>query len=145
MGAIHAAKHTRTIAIVLTPVDDPVQAGVVTSLTRPGGNMTRLSFWGPELNRQRLELREEAIQSFRSTCYVFACCFRGCTNVPAVSEAFVVAIRSMARFDRSAANVLWFHPEVPMSGLFSQHRRRACHGAGRVLSTSDAAVGSAML
>jgi hypothetical protein len=97
MGAIHAAKHTGTIVIVMTPVDDPVQAEVVTSLTRPGGNTTRPSLWGPEFNRPRLELLKEAIQRVRSTCYVFACCFRGCTNLPAVSEAFIIVQGAPAR------------------------------------------------
>ena len=40
---------------------DPVAAGVVTSLARPGGNVTGLSSLNPELNTKRLEILKDAI------------------------------------------------------------------------------------
>jgi ABC-type uncharacterized transport system substrate-binding protein len=57
-----AAKHaTQTIPIVIPSAIDPVGAGLVESLARPGGNITGLSALGPELMGKRLELLKEVI------------------------------------------------------------------------------------
>jgi putative ABC transport system substrate-binding protein len=57
-----AAKHaTQTIPIVITSAIDPVGAGLVASLARPGGNITGLSSVAPELNGKRLELLKEVV------------------------------------------------------------------------------------
>src|SRR5437763_16995305 len=49
LGARVAKEATRTIPIVFIAVGDPVASGLVTSLARPGGNVTGLSSLGPEL------------------------------------------------------------------------------------------------
>jgi putative ABC transport system substrate-binding protein len=57
-----AAKHaTQTIPIVMTSAIDPVGAGLVASLARPGGNLTGLSAVDPELSGKRLELLKEVV------------------------------------------------------------------------------------
>ncbi len=57
-----AAKHaTQTIPIVMTTALDPVGAGLVASLARPGGNITGLSTLAPELSGKQLELLKEAM------------------------------------------------------------------------------------
>ena len=60
--AVHAArKATQTIPIVFALVADPVGAGFVQSLARPGGNITGLSTINVELGAKRLELLKEAV------------------------------------------------------------------------------------
>jgi putative tryptophan/tyrosine transport system substrate-binding protein len=60
--AISAAKQaTSTIPIIMAVSGDPVGAGLVASLARPGGNITGLSILSPELGGKRLELLKEAV------------------------------------------------------------------------------------
>jgi putative tryptophan/tyrosine transport system substrate-binding protein len=60
--ATQAAKQaTGTIPIVMAAVGDPVGVGFVTSLARPGGNITGLSLLDAELDAKRLELLKEAV------------------------------------------------------------------------------------
>lgn len=56
-----AAKNaTKTIPIVMTNVNDPVEMGLVASLAHPGGNITGLSNVGSDLGGKQLELLKEA-------------------------------------------------------------------------------------
>ena len=60
--AIKAAKEaTKTIPIVMANVGDPVAAGFVVSLARPGGNITGLTNLSPSLGGKRLELLKEIV------------------------------------------------------------------------------------
>jgi len=57
-----AQKVTSTVAIIMaTTTDDPVTAGFVASLARPGGNITGLSLISTELSGKRLELLKEVL------------------------------------------------------------------------------------
>jgi putative tryptophan/tyrosine transport system substrate-binding protein len=62
-GPIQAAKNaTKTIPIVMKGVGpDPVEAGLVESLARPGGNVTGVTNLTGELGGKRLELLKEAV------------------------------------------------------------------------------------
>ena len=59
--ALAAKKATTTFPIVMTNVADPVAAGLIGSLARPGGNVTGLSTLGTGLNTKRLEILKDAI------------------------------------------------------------------------------------
>jgi putative ABC transport system substrate-binding protein len=56
-----AKKLTKTIPIVVTVIPGPGQYGLVESLGQPGGNVSGLSFMGPQLAGRRLELLKEVI------------------------------------------------------------------------------------
>jgi putative tryptophan/tyrosine transport system substrate-binding protein len=61
-NAAQAAKaRTSTVPIVFTVPGDPVGAGLVASLARPGGNVTGLSLLAPEITARQLQLLKEAV------------------------------------------------------------------------------------
>jgi len=57
---------TQTIPIVMAIVGDPVAAGLVDTLARPGGNATGYSIVAPELGTKRLELLKEIVPNLSS-------------------------------------------------------------------------------
>ncbi len=61
---------TNTVPIIMAPAVDPVQAGLVDSLARPGGNITGFTLDpGPGIEGQRLQLLKEAVPSARRIAY----------------------------------------------------------------------------
>ena len=60
-GTLAAKQSTTTIPIVFAVVGEAVGSGVVPSLARPGGNLTGLTFFQPELIEKRLELLKETM------------------------------------------------------------------------------------
>ena len=64
--SVVAAKNaTKTIPIVMPFSSDPVGDGLVSSLARPGGNITGLSLMAPELAAKRLQLLKEVFPKVR--------------------------------------------------------------------------------
>ena len=60
-GAKSVKQATRTIPIVALTIGDPVAAGLVASLARPGGNLTGLAIRDMDLSAKRLELLREIL------------------------------------------------------------------------------------
>ena len=70
--AIRAAmQQTSTIPIVMAGVNDPVGAGFVASLARPGGNVTGLSMLVTELSGKRLELLKETLPNLWRVAFLW--------------------------------------------------------------------------
>jgi ABC-type uncharacterized transport system substrate-binding protein len=60
-AALAAKQATTAIPIVVPVMGDPVGDGLASSLARPGGNVTGMTFLGPELATKRLELLKQAL------------------------------------------------------------------------------------
>ena len=69
-GTLAATRATTTIPIVITAVADMVVLGVVSSLSRPGGNVTGLSIFTPELAAKRLELVKDVLPSLTKAAVI---------------------------------------------------------------------------
>jgi putative ABC transport system substrate-binding protein len=63
--AVAAKKATSVIPIVFPIAGDPVENGLVASLSRPGGNVTGLSLLKTDLAAKRLELLRESVSGIR--------------------------------------------------------------------------------
>lgn len=65
--AAHAAKNaTATIPIIFETGVDPIEAGLVQSFARPGGNLTGITIATGELNPKRLDLLSDLVPSARA-------------------------------------------------------------------------------
>ena len=60
-ATLAAKKATETIPIIFVTGVDPVAAGLVSSISRPGGNMTGVSFYGVPVTGKRLELLRQLV------------------------------------------------------------------------------------
>ncbi|HEU4343670.1 MAG TPA: ABC transporter substrate-binding protein [Candidatus Binatia bacterium] len=98
---IRAAKNaTKTIPIVMTGQGiDPVEAGFVESLARPGGNVTGFTLLFRELTGKRLELLKEAVPKLARVAILYDPAIP--TGVPVVKEILPVAARALGVTVRS--------------------------------------------
>ena len=94
-GWVEAAKNaTKTIPIVMTGVGiDPVEAGLVESLARPGGNITGVTNLSRELGGKRLELLKEAVPKLARVAVIYDAANR--SSVRDVKEALPSAARGL--------------------------------------------------
>jgi putative tryptophan/tyrosine transport system substrate-binding protein len=70
-AALAAKKASGTIPIVFAAAADPVGTGLVSSLARPGGNITGLSLMAPDLDGKRLELLKEAFPKVARVAFLW--------------------------------------------------------------------------
>jgi putative ABC transport system substrate-binding protein len=69
-SVLAAKKATSTIPIVFATAGNPVGQGLVSSLARPGGNVTGLSIMTPELIGKQIELLKEVVPSLARIAYL---------------------------------------------------------------------------
>jgi ABC-type uncharacterized transport system substrate-binding protein len=68
--ALVAKSATTSIPIVIAIAADPVAAGLITSLARPGGNVTGNASLSPELNTKRLEILKDVVPKLARVGYL---------------------------------------------------------------------------
>jgi putative ABC transport system substrate-binding protein len=92
---VRAARNaTKTIPIVMTGTgSDPVEAGLVESLARPGGNVTGITNLTKELGGKRLELLKEAVRKLVRVAVLYTPGNRG--SVLEMKEDLPVAARAL--------------------------------------------------
>src|SRR2546429_4081276 len=118
----HAAKEaTTTIPIVMVGVGDPVRAGLVASLARPGGNITGNTVLSPDLGPKRLQIRREAVANVMRVGYLANP--DNASNVAALAETKIAAsaagtvlisveVRAVGDFDPAFAAIMREQPDA---------------------------------
>jgi putative tryptophan/tyrosine transport system substrate-binding protein len=138
-AALAAKDATTTIPIVTPVMGDPVGDGLVASLARPGGNITGLTFLGPELVAKRLELLKEALPRVSRIAALWhpgAYAERTTSAMVQETEAaartlgvqlHLVEVRGPDELDRAFATMTSAHAEalivLPSAMLFNERRR----------------------
>ena len=91
---VRAVKNsTTTIPIVMANGSDPVEAGLVESLARPGGNVTGITSLGRELGGKRLELFKEAVPKLTRVAVLYNPANRA--QIIVMQEVLPVAARGL--------------------------------------------------
>jgi putative ABC transport system substrate-binding protein len=118
-----AKEATATIPIVMVGVGDPVRAGLVASLARPGGNITGNTVLSPDLGPKRLQIVREAIPNATRIAYLanpdnassVATIAEMKIATPAAGMVLIpVEVRSVVDFDPAFAAMLRQRPDVVM-------------------------------
>jgi putative ABC transport system substrate-binding protein len=122
-----AQEATSTIPIVFTVGSDPVQFGLVSSLSRPSGNATGITLFSSTLSAKRLELLREVIPGATTVAL-----FMNPTN-PNIDADVRVAREAAHSLGRTAVVVQAGTPDE-FAGAFDVARSQ---GAGAVLIASD--------
>jgi putative tryptophan/tyrosine transport system substrate-binding protein len=122
---VRAAKNaTETIPIVMVGAGlDPVEAGLVESLARPGGNLTGITNLDRELGGKRLELLKEAVPKVARVAVLYDPANPGEEVLPVAAGALGLTLRSWGvrgakDFDKVFAAIIRWRPD----GLFVPFR-----------------------
>jgi putative ABC transport system substrate-binding protein len=135
-GTIVAMHATRTIPIVMAVSADPVGAGLVASLARPGGNITGMSIQAADFGGKRLELLKEAVPQASRVAVLWNAALHGKAlewqNTQVAAKALGVTLHSVEvrgpdDFDSAFAAIARERPDVLLTfadALTLAHLRR---------------------
>jgi putative ABC transport system substrate-binding protein len=126
-ASLAAKKATSTIPVVFTSGSDPVADGRVTSLARPGGNLTGVSFLAIELHPKRLELLAELVPRVRSMGLLVN------RNVPA-TERVIQEVAAAAAAKGIQLNTMKVAVDADFSAAFASLERLQ---AGALIVATD--------
>jgi putative tryptophan/tyrosine transport system substrate-binding protein len=131
-----AKQATNTIPIVMGNPGDPVQAGFVTSLARPGGNVTGLTSISTDLAGKRLELLKETVPKATRVAVMWnsadpgqALSFKEVEGAARFLKVQLLSleVRSLEELDNAFRSITKRRVDAFMtggSGLFGTHRTR---------------------
>ena len=112
-GALAAKKATTTVPIVFNVGVDPVQAGLVVSLNRPGGNATGISVLNIELGSKQLEMLHELVPAAASIALLIN------PTSPAFAEPLVRQLQAAAGIHKLHLHVLHASTEREFDLIFA--------------------------
>jgi putative ABC transport system substrate-binding protein len=126
-GALAAKGATATIPIVFVTTGDPVSGGLVSSLSRPEGNLTGVTTLGGQLNPKRLELLKDTLGGINRIGVLI-------NPISSYTDEFTVSAASIAR-----ALAVELHPvEVRNpSGLAAAFEQLRSAGVGALMVLAD--------
>jgi putative tryptophan/tyrosine transport system substrate-binding protein len=129
----HAAKNaTTTIPIVMISIGDPVRAGFVASLARPGGNMTGNTILGPDLSAKRIQILKEVLPSVSRAAFLWNPDNASNALIPQEYQAampklgmslILVPVRNTHEFDPAFAAMLREHADALLMTNDPFHQR----------------------
>jgi putative ABC transport system substrate-binding protein len=122
-------KATQAIPVVFTTAADPVEAGLVASLSRPGGNATGVTLLSGELGAKKLELLHEVVPAARRIAIL-------------VNQTNQVTLEADTQTAQTAAPRLGLEPIIVRAGSESEIAHAFASavqlGAGAIMVGSDA-------
>ena len=107
-GALNklAEQTIKTVPIVIFAMAQPVKYGLVSSLARPGGNITGLTVnSGPEIEAKRLQLLKEILPSVSRVAYLAPNAMLGSPQAKAVQSAALSLHIELVHVEHVAANL----------------------------------------
>ena len=118
-AALAAKVATTTIPIVFMTAGDPVQLGVVSSMSRPGSNMTGVASFGVEVGPKRAELLHEVVPTATTMALLIN------PSSPAVAESTTKEVQAAARTLGLNLQVVHASTELDFDTVFATLIQRA--------------------
>jgi putative ABC transport system substrate-binding protein len=110
-AALAAKLATRDIPIVMAGAGDPVESGLITSLARPGGNITGQSSGGAEVAGKSVELIRELIPGAHRIGVL-------ADDRDPFARSYVNQVRQAARSAAMEVEAIMVRPELPLDAVF---------------------------
>ena len=118
-AALAAKAATTTIPIVFMTAGDPMQLGVVSSMSRPGSNMTGVASFGVEVGPKRAELLHEVVPTATTMALLIN------PSSPAVAESTTKEVQAAARTLGLNLQVVHASTELDFDTVFATLIQRA--------------------
>jgi len=118
-AALAAKVATTTIPIVFMTAGDPMQLGVVSSMSRPGSNMTGVASFGVEVGPKRAELLHEVVPTATTMALLIN------PSSPAVAESTTKEVQAAARTLGLNLQVVHASTELDFDTVFATLIQRA--------------------